>query len=143
MKRKNQILIFILVAFISVIAILKLQPPLRNYIPIFWAFYGFVLNGALYVFYFFKINKRLTDDYPELLKQLHIGTYYVYVRINRRIKVIDTLILLGNKSLRNSVDEETRNRIRNMKLNYTLAIVAFVLFALLGLLTVFMAARSK
>jgi len=132
--RTHSDVIFIFVAFTCIIAILKLQPPLRNYVPILWVLYGFVLNGSLYIFYFLKINKRLTGEYSELLKQLHIGTYYYHG--NNSKKVISTFTLMRNKFLKDSVDDEIRNWLQKLKLNFIFTIVGFVLFGLFGILTV-------
>lgn len=133
MKRKFQILIFIIVALICGVLILVTKPPFRNYVPIAWALYGFGLHGFFYVITQMNLNRKLTSDYKHFLDNFGIRNYVVM-----GIPKVDLFGVLKSKFLFEAVDQKTKDQIKFLKLNLTIAFIAFAPTAIFAILTVVM-----
>jgi hypothetical protein len=133
MKKNILVFIYLIIALLCAILIPVTNPPLRNYIPIIWGIYGFGFHAVLFNVITIQLDRKLRRDYKNVLDDLKIKTENAF-----GIPRINVFVMLYNKSLKESVDGKTRAQLKFLKLNFILVSIAFVLFAVFGILTVVM-----
>ena len=131
MTHKNQSILFATIAIICEIIIVKINSPLRNFVPVIWAGYGFVFHAVLFFIYWMQTNKQLITNYKDLLNNLHISVYKMGYK-----ERIDMLVLLTHKELASSVDNETKAGLKSIKFYLRLVYISFVVIILLAISTI-------
>jgi len=113
--------------------IFTLSPPTRNYIPIVWGLLGFGLHGFWFWNTWVNLSKKLIVEHKAELKDLKINFYD-----NQFKQTVDMFALFQDRERIENISEDIKTRLSFYRTYFRLTLIAFLMFAVLGILTVMM-----
>lgn len=134
MTEKQHNIFFLTVLFSCVLLIVVLSPPTRNYIPIIWALLGFGLHLFWFSNTWRKLSRKLIDEHKTDLESLKISFHDKPYR-----KAVDIFTLFRERKKIESLSDDIKTRLSYFRTYFRLMLIAFLMFGVLGALTVLMA----
>ena len=116
-----------------IVLTLRLDPPIRNYIPIVWGLMGFGLHWVLFIKTWLGLSRILIDENKTELAGLNIGYHD-----NGFKKTVDIVALLQDRKKIEAISTDIKIRLSYYRTFFRLAIIAFPMFAVLAIITVVM-----
>ncbi len=133
MTEKQHNIFFTTILIVCVFLIFVLEPPYRNFIPIVWGIIGFVLYSILLLMTWISLSKTLINGHKDDLLKLKIRFYDS--RLNTSV---DMVSLLKNRSKIVEISKVIKAKLSSFQTYLRLSMIAFIMFAVLGILTVVM-----
>ena len=133
MTEKQHKILFLTLLGICVILTLTLSPPTRNYIPVVWGLLGFGLHCFWFWVTWMDLSKKLIVEHKAELKDLKINFYD-----NQFKQTVDMFALFQDRERIENISEDIKTRLSFYRTYFRLTLIAFPMFAVLGILTVMM-----
>ena len=133
MTKTKHNLFFAIFLFTCFVLIFSLEAPTRNYIPVIWGTLGFGLYGFLLFRTWMSLNKKLINEHKADLIRLNIKVYD-----NQFSKTIDGFAFLRNRKQIAEISGDIKLMLSYYWTFFRLTMLAFIMFAILGILTVVM-----
>ena len=133
MTEKQHNLFFLTLLVGCVLLTLTLNPPIRNYTPVVWGLLGFGLHGFWLLNTYIKLSEKLINEHKSDLNELKIGFHD-----NQFKKTVDMLALFHDRQKIETLSDDIKTRLSYCRTYFRLTLIAFPMFAVLGVLTVMM-----
>ena len=133
MTEKQHNIFFLTLLVVCVLLTLTLSPPTRNYIPVVWGLLGFGLHGFWFLTTWMNLSRKLIVEYKAELKDLKISFHD-----NQFKQTVDMFALFQDREKIENLSEDIKTKLSFYRTYFRLTLIAFPMFAVLGILTVVM-----
>jgi len=131
MTEKQHNILFTTILMVCVVLIFVLKAPYRNFIPIVWGGIGFALYSILMLMTWINLSKILINEHKDELLKMRIRFYDSRLNMS-----VDMVSLFKNKRKIIGISDEIKIKLSYFQTFLRLSIIAFIMFAVLGVLTV-------
>lgn len=105
----------------------------RNYIPLVWGELGFGLYGFMFWKTWINISRKLINEYKTDLNELKINYHD-----NQFKKTVDMFALFQERKKVELISSDLKLELSFFRKYFWLTLIAFLMFAVLGILTIVM-----
>lgn len=133
MTEKQHNIFFLTLLVVCVLLTLTLNPPTRNYIPVVWGLLGFGLHGFWFWNTWMNLSKKLITEHKSELRDLKVSFHD-----NQFKQTVDMFALFQDRKKIENISDDIKTRLSYYRTYFRLTLIAFPMFAVLGILTVVM-----
>jgi hypothetical protein len=133
MTEKQHNIFFLTLLVVCVLLTLTLNPPTRNYIPVVWGLLGFGLHGFWFWNTWMNLSKKLITEHRSELRDLKVS-----FNDNQFKQTVDMFALFQDRKRIENISDDIKTRLSYYQTYFRLTLIAFPMFAVLGILTVVM-----
>jgi|GEM_PF-2155954 len=133
MTEKQHNIFFLTLLVVCVLLTLTLNPPTRNYIPVVWGLLGFGLHGFWFWNTWINLSKKLITEHKSELRDLKVS-----FNDNQFKQTVDMFALFQDRKKIENISDDIKTRLSYYRTYFRLTLIAFPMFAVLGILTVVM-----
>jgi hypothetical protein len=133
MTEKQHNIFFLTLLVVCVLLTLTLNPPTRNYIPVVWGLLGFGLHGFWFWNTWMKLSKKLISEHKSELRDIKVS-----FSVNQFKQTVDMFALFQDRKKIENISDDIKIKLSYYRTYFRLTLIAFLMFAVLGILTVVM-----
>lgn len=131
MTERQHTTLFVISLTGCLVMTLTFEMPIRNYVPVVWAIFGFGLHGFWAFKAWVNLSKQLVFQHQDQLDQMKIRY------ISSQFKTtVDMFALLKQRKKIENISTDIKIRLSFFRTFFRLTVIAFLMFGILGLITV-------